>query len=213
MFKESIVNYLEVISNQNLGLNFLIHIMVLVTIFALFYVKNEDYKRFAVNGAILMMFSSVTINALVYGNPFHAVTFGILTLSALYELFVGKNSYVAPQKSIKTIIAFGFIFIGLWYPEFVEVNPLFLLVMSPVGIIPCPTLLTALGLLTLAQPCSNKIQLAVTIFMGLVYGIIGTFVLKVYLDITLLAVVLYSLYVLLGTSKLRIIFPGRKALV
>ncbi|KJS87140.1 MAG: hypothetical protein JM58_05225 [Peptococcaceae bacterium BICA1-8] len=81
------------------------------------------------------------------------------------------------------------------------------------GIIPCPTLLTALGLLTLAHPSSNKIQLAVTIFMGLVYGIIGTFILKVYLDITLLAVVLYSLYVLLGTSKLRIIFPGRKALV
>ncbi|EGW36595.1 hypothetical protein DOT_5460 [Desulfosporosinus sp. OT] len=39
-------------------------------------------------------------------------------------------------------IALFFIFMGLWYSEFVDKSALFLLLVSPVGVIPCPTLLT-----------------------------------------------------------------------
>lgn len=43
----------------------------------------------------------------------------------------------------------------------------------------------------------NKVQYIVTIVMGIVYGIIGVVALGVYLDITLLAVALYALYIYL----------------
>jgi len=81
---------------------------------------------------------------------------------------------------------------GFWYPEFVNKNGIELLIASPLGVIPCPTMLTTLGLLTLVSPSINRIQYTITLVFGLIYGIIGVFVFNVYLDITLLVLVFYS---------------------
>ncbi|MEN6348649.1 MAG: hypothetical protein ABFD08_04515 [Syntrophomonas sp.] len=76
-----------------------------------------------------------------------------------------------------------------------------LLVFSPVGIIPCPTLLATLGLRTLVYPGTGKVQYAIAIFMGFVYGIIGTFVFKVYLDAALLALAIFAVYNFFTANK------------
>lgn len=52
---------------------------------------------------------------------------------------------------------------------------------------------TALGMLNLYYPSVNKSQFAVTVFFGLVYGVIGTLIFRVYLDISLIAIVIYSI--------------------
>jgi len=99
-----------------------------------------------------------------------------------------------PGLNFNTVISLIFIFIGFWYPEFVKADPLSLLIVSPVGTIPCPTLLTCLGALNLSIPHVNRVQYIAALVLGIFYGLVGVFFLKVYLDIALIALVLYSLY-------------------
>ena len=192
MSAREILNYLEMLANHSLWVNFSMHILVLVALFAIFSKTKENLRRWIFQAVVSILLLSVTINALVFGNPFHAVTFGILTLTSLVQLFVRKETIqITDSKGIMAIALF-FIFMGLWYPEFVDKNALLLLLVSAVGVIPCPTLLTTIGLLTLIMPSVNKFQYLITIIMGIVYGAIGVFVFKVYLDITLLILALYA---------------------
>lgn len=205
MDKSSLLEYLSRISNNNLVLNIGIHLLIIASIVAIYLLKNVKIKKYVFNSLILALFLSVTINAIIYGNPFHAITFGIMTLMAVYELIKGENHVDIPQNDIRTIIAFIFIFLGFWYPEFAKTNILGDLILSPAGIVPCPTLLTALGLLSLYYPKVNKQQFIVTVFFGIVYGLIGTFVLGVYLDISLIGVVILAVFNMINyrTAKVK----------
>ncbi len=187
-----ILNYLEMLANHSLWVNLSMHILVYMTLLAIFSKTKEKLRSLIFQGVLSTLFLSVTINAVVFGNPFHAVTFGILALSSLVQLFVSKETIQITNSKGILAIALFFIFMGLWYPEFVDKNALLLLVVSPVGVIPCPTLLTTIGLMTLTIPSVNKFQYLITIIMGIVYGVIGVFVFKVYLDITLLVLALYA---------------------
>ncbi|HBW36334.1 hypothetical protein [Desulfosporosinus sp. BICA1-9] len=192
MNAQGVLNYLEMLANHSLWVNFSMHMMALMALFAIFVVTKENLKRWIFQAAVSILFLSVTINALIFGNPFHAVTFGILALTALVQLFVRKENIKIAESKWIIAIALFFIFMGLWYPEFVDKNALMLLVFSPVGVIPCSTLLTTIGLLTLIMPSVNRFQYLITIIMGIVYGVIGVFVFSVYLDITLLILALYA---------------------
>ena len=196
-----ILNYLEVLANNSLWVNFLMHIVALMALIAVFVLTKQNLKRWIFQGAVSILFLSVTIHALIFGNPFHTVTFGLLALTALVQLFVKKENIRAAESKWITAIALFFIFIGLWYPEFVDKNALMLLMVSPVGVIPCPTLLTTIGLLMLTMPSVSKAQYIITIAMGIVYGVIGVFVFKVYLDITLLILVLYASWIYFRDSS------------
>lgn len=192
MNAQGILNYLEMLANNSLWVNFSMHILALMALFALFVVTEENLRRWIFQATVSILLLSVTINALVFGNPFHAVTFGILALAALVQLFWRKENIQITESKWMIAIALAFIFMGLWYPEFVDKNALMLLAVSPVGVIPCPTLLTTLGLLMLIMPSVDRFHYVITIIMGIVYGVIGVFVFKVYLDITLLILALYA---------------------
>ncbi len=192
MNSKSILNYLEMIANSNLMVNTFMHAVALAAIFALFLISNNILKRVVFQTSVSILFLSVTINALVYGNPFHVITFGILALITLVNLFMYKRDLQITNRKWNIIISCFFIFMGFWYPEFVNKNGIELLIASPLGVIPCPTMLTTLGLLTLVSPSINRIQYTITLVFGLIYGIIGVFVFNVYLDITLLVLVFYS---------------------
>lgn len=193
MDAEKVLNYLSMVSNKNIALNIVMHLVVFAAILAVFIIKKQSIKRILIDGSLLVLFLSVTINALIYGNPFHLITFLILSLLAGFELFVKKNEFKIPQVNINTFIAVTLIVIGVWYPEFVNANKLQLLILSPVGIVPCPTLLVTIGLLSLSFPHVNKLQYTVTIVMGILFGVIGTFIFKVYFDVALLAAVAYGI--------------------
>ena len=183
------------VANNNLLVNLLMHIVVFTAIASIFIVTKENLRRFIFHAAVGILFTSVTLNAVIFGNPFHAVTFGILALTALVQPFVRKNNIQISSSKWNIVVALFFILIGLWYPEFVEKNALMLLMVSPVGIIPCPTLLTAIGLLLIILPSVSRVQYVITIIMGIVYGVIGVMVFKVYLDIALLVLALYAIYI------------------
>lgn len=201
MSVESILNYLTMVSNSNIWLNLVMHIIVLIATISVYLIHNEKVKRVIFHGSILLLFLSVALNAMVFRNPFILVCFGILALVALVQLFRGEKKIPIPGDRMNTIVALAFILLGLWYPKFVDANILESLIVSPVGIVPCPTFLVTLGLLNLAYPNVNKFHYGVTAVMGLIFGIIGVFKFKVYFDITLLVIVAYSLFNLM---KLRV---------
>ena len=189
-----IVKYLGMVANSNLWVNFSMHLVVFLTIAFIFTAKSDKLKRLFFQAVLTVLFLSVTVNAIIHGNPFHILTFAILTVTALTQLYLGRESIELTSSRTTLAIAVFFIFLGIWYPDFIEKNLLMLLFVSPVGVIPCPTLLTALGLMTLVSSGLSKTEYLITAIMGLIYGIIGVFVLKVYLDITLLVLAVYSLY-------------------
>lgn len=78
MNAQTIVNYLIAVSNSNYLVNFSMHIIVLLALTTIFLVKNEQLKRYVFHAAISILLLSVTVNALVYGNPFHVITFAIV---------------------------------------------------------------------------------------------------------------------------------------
>ncbi|MBC2728460.1 hypothetical protein [Desulfosporosinus sp.] len=201
MNAQEILNYLELLANNSLWVNFSMHVLALMALISVFMVTKEYLKRWVFQGTVSILFLSVAINAFIFGNPFHMVTFSLLAITALVQLFVGKENIRIAESRWITAIALSFILIGLWYPEFVDKNALMLLVVSPVGVIPCPTLLTTIGLLMLIMPSVSRFQYVITIIMGIVYGVIGVFVFKVYLDITLLILVLYASWIYFRSSS------------
>lgn len=189
-----ILYYLHNVANQNLWLNALIHLIVLAALVFIFLGKNAKTKSLLVDGAVVILTLSVTITGLKYGNPVHALTFAVITVFALFELVQGKNDFTIRKTDFQTVLALLFLFIGFWYPEFVKTSFVRSLLFSPAGIIPCPTLLIILGLLTLAYPNVNKVQYIITLIMGVFYGFVGVFQLKVYLDIALIVMVICAIF-------------------
>lgn len=197
----NMLNYLSMVSNKNIFVNICMHLIVIGNIASIYLLKESKFKKYINNGTILILFLSVVINAVVYGNPFHAVTFGILSVMELFVLVTSKNQINKPIKGVRTIISFSFIFIALWYPEFVKANLIEYFLVSPIGVVPCPTLIAALGILNLYYPKVSKLQFILTIFFGMIYGIIGTFKFGVYLDLSLIAIAIFSIYNILTGDK------------
>ncbi|HEX3033364.1 MAG TPA: hypothetical protein VHS59_14220 [Bacillota bacterium] len=190
---ESILSYLSMIANQHVGLNIIMHFIVLGVLLSLCLVTKGWLRNLLFWGGILVLNLSVTINALVFGNPFHLVTFTILAGVIVFQLVKRDPPIERQPNTLITLIAGLFILTGFWYPEFTKANLLQLVIMSPVGILPCPTLLTTLGLLVLVCPCVNKPLLFTAVLMGIIYGLIGTFMLGVYLDLLLVLLAIFAL--------------------
>lgn len=195
MNSEKIVAYLSFISNRNLIVNVFLHIAVFALLSLIFLSKNNKIRKYAINTSVIMLTGSVIINAILGRSIFHIITFGILLIAGLYGAKKMNNDFCKGSMDINTIIALIFIIIGVWYPEFVKCNNVFsYFIFSPMGIVPCPTLITILGMLNLFVKSINKKQFITTIIIAIVYGIIGTFIFKVYFDMWLIAAVIYSGY-------------------
>jgi hypothetical protein len=197
----NMVNYLSVVSNKNIFINILMHLLVIGAIVSLWILKTNKFKKYIINGTVLILFLSIIINATIYGNPFHGITFAILAGITLFALIKSKNQFDKPEKGLNTIISFGFIILGLWYPEFVSANILQYFLVSPLGIVPCPTLITTLGILNLFFHKLNKMQFVVIVFFGIIYGFIGTFIFRIYYDLFLIGISIYSAYNILTAAR------------
>lgn len=192
MDTNNLVQYLVMVSNSNLLLNFGMHLLILVSVLSVFLLKSGKARKYAVKGTILVLFATVAANAIIYGNPFHAITFGIMTVMTALVLIKDQNEMKVPRLGIRTIASLFFVLLGIWYPELVKTNILGSILLSPVGMVPCPTLITALGLLGLAHPVAYKKYYMALVFFGMVYGFIGTFKLGVWFDLYLIAAVIFT---------------------
>jgi hypothetical protein len=191
----TILQYLETVANEDPTLNLAMHLIILAALLAVFLVKKASLRRIVFQASIWILLVSVTMRGIGYGYPLHAVTFGFLGIVAFVHLILNHNDVKPSDNRLQTTVSLLFILCGLWYPEFMHKDGAARLLFSPVGVIPAPTLLAALGLMTLVYRGSGRLQYGLTIFMGLVYGAIGTFVLNVHLDITLLILTAFSVYI------------------
>lgn len=150
-------------------------------------------KQKIIFGSIIVLCISVVGNAIYYGNIFHLVTFGIMIVFFIAAFIKSAQIEDVPKKNIYTAIALIFIILGIWYPEFTKVNSILSILFSPLGIAPCPTLLTIGGILNLYPNAFNKKCVIYPIILIIIYGIIGAFRFKVYYDVLLLILVVFSI--------------------
>lgn len=132
---------------------------------------------------VIILLVSVTTIAVLNGNPFHVITFAITTILILIfsiwgykktnvETSVSHNEHIILLLKIFSAIL---LFIGIFYPEFTDVSMPKFLLYAPVGIVPCPTLLTTLGFMNLNAKNKDRAPLIVLAVMSSIYGIIGFF--------------------------------------
>lgn len=194
MNRQQILDYLTRVSNDQIAVNVAIHVIVLVAVLTVVFTRRAAVRRVVVGGTVLTLLVSVLATALVNGNPFHLVAFALLSGVAGYELLANGQGHAVPRWSGTTVVSAGLIITGLWYPEFVEASPAALMLLSPLGRVPCPTLLVVLGLLGLVRQHVSRPYYAVVASVGLLFGIIGTVVLGVYLDAALLLAALHGFW-------------------
>jgi hypothetical protein len=137
---------------------------------------------------VSMLPASVSFTAWAQDNPFNGMVFALVAVVlACVSLGMSREPVkIAPLwRAVSGAILIGF---GWIYPHFLEMDFLAAyLYAAPLGIIPCPSLSVAAGvalLLDLAETPAWSLVLALS---GLLYGIIGAFLLGVWIDLVLLA--------------------------
>lgn len=130
--------------------------------------------------------ASVSILAFAHGNPVNGASFAIL--AAVACLLAGRERGSAARLGRPFEIVAGAVVLsaGLAYPHFVSVDPAWMVVATaPFGLIPCPTLMALTGVALMAE--GENIQwLMVLAAWGLLYGVVGAFVLGVWIDLVLI---------------------------
>lgn len=210
MNSKMILIYLEEVSNCNLSINLLNHILpfALIIVFLLELLKkkqgrpiNHKIVQILANVTVVELALSVTINAAVYGSSFHLITFALMSILFVVFCFETKKKRndsgvrkVEVGISAFSVISVLILLLGLWYPEFVHTDMMRSFVFAPVGIVPCPTLLTILGVMNLFGTLFSRRKKILVVVFAIIYGIVGTFVFGVYLDIALLVAVIFTIY-------------------
>jgi len=84
MDTKNLIEYLIIVSNNNLYLNLGMHLIVIASLISIFLLKGSKLRLYVLEGTVLVLLMSVTIIAVIFGNPFHAITFGIMSITAGY---------------------------------------------------------------------------------------------------------------------------------
>lgn len=209
MDKTLILNYINSVAGKYPILSIALHLMV-IALTILLFIPAFKQKRFMFNGVLALLCTSVAVIASINGNYFNGGFFVILLGFVFIEFFRRRNEIETVffgrhtwGENVKNAFCFAMILLGLLYPHFVNVSPVLFIFLSPLGIIPCPTLTVVMGLLNLFYPRVSKGVYTAATLMALFYGITGVFLLQVYMDIPLMLIALYSFY------NLRFLFVKR----
>ena len=131
---------------------------------------------------------SVSAAAWVWDNPFNGTVFAALFLFVLRVASRLSNDPVRFGSPILATIGVMLVAFGWGYPHFVATDHwLTYAYAAPLGVLPCPTLSAVIGA-TLIFGLLGSVAWSITLAVaGLVYGVVGVFVLGVQLDYALLA--------------------------
>lgn len=183
---EAILEHLVAVANEAWPLAVLWHLVIMGWLLAL--VAGWRPRRRTAAMLLALPLASVSVLAFAFGNPFNGVVFGLV--AALTAGFGSRldNAPIrfepAPEWTVfagAALVAFG-----LFYPHFLETDAaLAYLVAAPTGLVPCPTLALVIGSLLLTDGLSRPLESTLAL-AGLLYGVLGVFVLGVTLDIPLL---------------------------
>ena len=141
----------------------------------------------AIAAVLALMPLSVAIMAAWSGNPFNTTMFVALGLVML--AFAGTEVSAQLRLAGARDVTAGAIMcaIGWAYPHFLDGPAWQYLYVAPLGLLPCPTLAFLMGVSLLADSFGSKPWAILLGSMGMLYGLIGVFVLRVTIDWWLIA--------------------------
>jgi len=190
--KEQILESLQSVSNDYSMVATIWHV-ALVAFFALLIFKFTPSNR--LTGVLIsFLLFSVALFAWIGGNPFNGTVFALLGI--LVVIFALRASLDPVQVSGLPFLIPGILMIlfGLVYPHFLHTGSLLrYLYASPAGLIPCPTLSIAIGILLVFSGLGSPAMTLCLVVAGLFYGSFGAFRLGVQLDLFLLIGTLFLL--------------------
>lgn len=111
MDTKNLIEYLIIVSNNNLYLNLGMHLIAIASLVSIFLLKGLKLRQYVLESTLLVLFMSVTINAVIFGNPFHAITFGIMSITAGYIFTKIKKETGATwelRMNVRTVITIRF---------------------------------------------------------------------------------------------------------
>lgn len=140
--------------------------------------------------AMLLAVPMISVSALAAwsGNPFNAVMFIVLALllaRAAMRLDDRQRTVGSPFEAAAGLLLFAF---GFLYPHFLAAESwLAYLYLSPVGLLPCPTLAVVTGISLIFGMFGSRRWAAILMVALIAYGGIGAVALGVWLDTMLIA--------------------------
>ena len=155
-------------------------------VFALIVLRR--ISSMGVGFALAGFLASVSAMAWWSSNPFNGAVFAMLAVSLVMLASRMRHQSCVLLPAPMPAAGLAFVAVAWCYPHFVvDARPWTYLYAAPLGLIPCPTLIFAIGL-TLATTLVESRAWARTLMVsGLTYGLIGVFVLGVQLDMVLIA--------------------------
>ena len=160
---------------------------VLLGAFLVSLVYGWRPQKRLVGTLLVLPLLSVSIIARWSRNPFNGGVFAALamTIAALATGLHAERISIAPPRLVwpgATLIGFGWI-----YPHFLEGQAWWPhLYATPLGVMPCPTLATTIGISLVLGAFGSRAWAAVLALAGIFYGAVGVFRLGVTIDIALL---------------------------
>jgi hypothetical protein len=202
---ESILSWATAVANDWRWLAMWWHIAFAALVIAL---VSGSYPTRRLLGLVLALpVISVAVLAWISRNPFNAFSFTVLAVLLLRAAMCLPQATVVAASSGWLLAGVGLLGFGWTYPHFLMTDTWMpYLYASPFGLLPCPTLLVVIGMTLIfggLYSMAWSVPLAVA---GVLYGLIGVFILQVSLDIWLL-----SGSILLGVMVAadRVVYPPR----
>jgi hypothetical protein len=162
------------------------HALFAVLLAALLAGWRPPARRLA--ALLSMPFVSVSALAWISGNPFNGAVFAVLAGVLFGTSRQVTATPVAPPTRGWLMTGAALIAFGWLYPHFLVTSSwLAYAYAAPLGLLPCPTLTLVIGVALISDGLrTTRWSMAVAV-VGLLYGVIGLFVLGVTLDAGLLA--------------------------
>lgn len=138
---------------------------------------------------LLLVFPIISVAMLAWasGNPFNGLTFTVLAVLLLRSGGGLPQAPVTRASWGRALPGMALIVLGWLYPHFLSTTTWTAYVYaSPFGLLPCPTLSVVIGVTAAAGLRSVGWNGALAA-AGILYGVIGVFGLRVWLDLWLLA--------------------------
>jgi hypothetical protein len=183
---DDILKALAWLANKYIVVAILWHVAILIVfLFSLFF--RQRLSNHLTGYFLSLPIFSVSFFAWQIHNPFNGSVFLVAGILLLFLTHKEKSDKIVAnpvqwQRAIGLIIFIS----GLFYPHFLG-NDLFVyLYGAPVGLVPCPTLLTLTGFAMIFNVKQSTSWMLTLFVIDVFYGLFGVLRLKVYFDILLI---------------------------
>ncbi len=138
--------------------------------------------------ALVAPLVSVAVLAVVFGNPFNALVFGVGSIALVATALSASEGPVRRAPSLQAMGGGLLIAFGAVYPHFLPPGTtLEYLYAAPTGLVPCPTLSVVIGVTLIGGGFASRVWSLLLALLGLFYGLFGVLQLGVVIDLALAA--------------------------